>query len=71
MYGIICARICVGVMERGIHICSYMCRLSVEGYSRNSHDDLGEGELKGWEAEGQGAEEASFSGHILLQTEHF
>lgn len=48
-----------------------MCRLSVEGYSRNSHDDLGEGELKGWEAEGQGAEEASFSGHILLQMEHF
>lgn len=47
-----------------------MCRLSVEGYSRNSHDDLGEGELKGWEAEGQGAEEASFSGHILLQMEH-
>ena len=61
----------MGVIEGGISICSYMSNLSLEGYMGNSHDDLGGEKLKGREAEGQGAEETSFSWHILLYIKHF
>ena len=47
LYGIICARVCVGVIEGGINICSCMSNLSLEGYTGNSHDDLGGEKLKG------------------------
>ena len=31
----------MGIIEGGINICSCMSNLSLEGYTGNSHDDLG------------------------------
>lgn len=53
MYGIICVKVCMGVVEIGINICFYMYRLFFEWCLRNSCDDVFRGgRLKGWEVEG-------------------